>query len=540
MGDSGCYVTATCKLLIHSGQQSEDFTPDKCIEALKKHGLLSNSGNLSFTDTEKTKKFLAEYAPELEYSYTSAKTMNQATAVSTIRNYINDGYYVIVRVPSSGTSGMHFIAVDEVKDNDIYVMDNNRIYALYSAGKSVTDITKFKYTGKKAYPAGPKTSTSSSASSGWTISDIATGISQQIKEFAKSQVKIQTKTQPGENMEQGKPFYFKGTITSGYNITSATVSVLTPDRKLLGSQWSKTVAPNKTTVDIATSGLDSLKFGNLAPGSYILLLTAENSVHKTNRWEQAFSIKGKVAASTPTPKPAAAQTTTQPTQPQVPQSTLTIAPTTWPGQNMAQGKPFYFKGKITSNYIITSTTISILSPDRSTIYQSATFTPNKKEVDIATSGLDSLKFGKLAPGSYIFQLIAKDDSDSNPQTWEQSFSIKGTTATSVASTLTIAPTTRPGQNMPKGKPFYFKGKITSNYNITSATISILTPDRKLLSSKWSITITPQNTKTVDIATSGLDGLKFGNLPSGSYIFQLTVKDASGSAPKTWEQAFSIR
>lgn len=52
MGNSGCYITATCKLLIHSGQQSEDFTPAQCLEALKKYGLISNGGDLSFSSNK--------------------------------------------------------------------------------------------------------------------------------------------------------------------------------------------------------------------------------------------------------------------------------------------------------------------------------------------------------------------------------------------------------------------------------------------------------------------------------------------------------
>ena len=530
MENVGCYVTATCKLLIHSGQQGEDFTPDKCLEALKKHGLLSNGGSLSFRDAAKTKAFFAEYGPELEYSYTASNAMNRADAVKTVRGYIDEGYYVIVHMP--GGAG-HFVAVDEVRDNDVYVMDNKSVHGVYSGGRSIDDITKFKYSGGKSYPAGPK---DSDVTPGWSINDIVTGIRQKLQGYTKSRVYIQTETRPAMNMEQGKPFYFKGKITSGYNITSATVSILTADGKPLAPAQSTTVTPNKATVDIATSGLDSLKFGRLEPGSYLFRLTAKNAVGKTASWEQAFSIQGKLAASAaPTPTqpstaPVPVTPAPQPIQPQSPQSSLAISPSTKPGNDMEQGKPFYFKGKITSNYNVTSATVSILSPDGGATYQTRTITPNKTTVDIATSGLDSLKFGKLEPGSYLFRLTAKDASGKS-QTWEQAFSIKGT-----ASTLTISPTTKPGNDMARGKPFYFKGKITSNYNVTSATVSILSPDGG--ATYQTRTITPNKT-TVDIATSGLDSLKFGKLEPGSYLFRLTAKDASGKT-QTWEQTFSIR
>lgn len=537
MTGQGCYVTAVCKLLIHAGQQSEDFTPDKCLAALKEHGMLSTGGGMIPGNFNKS--FLPTYGPELEYKFTPAEGMTRSEAVKAVQNYIKEGYYVIIHMPEGAG---HYVAVDRVENNDIYVMDNGKVAGVYSnLQREIDDITRFQYSGSKSYPAGPKDS-SDSTTSGWSISDIVTGIRQKLQGFTKSRVYINTTTRPTENMEQGKPFYFKGKITSGYNISTATVSILTPGGQLLGPEWSKTVTPNKTTVDIATSGLDSLKFGNLEPGSYTMRLTAKNSIGRSAEWKEPFSIKSKTVTPAPTPTPAPVvptpaptpqpTPTPQPVQPQPPASSLTIAPTTWPGQDMEPGKPFYFKGSITSNYTITSATISILSPDRNTIYQTRTIAPNKTTVDIATSGLDSLKFGQLASGSYLFRLTAQDDSG-NTQAWEQAFSIK---SASVASTLTIAPTTKPGQNMAKGKAFYFKGKITSNYNITSATISILSPDGG--STYQTRTITPNKT-TVDIATSGLDSLKFGKLASGSYLFRLTATDASGKT-QTWEQAFSIR
>lgn len=114
-------------------------------------------------------------------------------------------------------------------------------------------------------------------------------------------------TEPGENLPQGKPFYFKGKITTTSKITSATISILSPDGKT--TYQTKTITPNTATVDIATSGLDALKFGQLSPGAYLFYLTATSQSGKTSSWQKGFSIAGAAPAPTPAPTPAPAPKT---------------------------------------------------------------------------------------------------------------------------------------------------------------------------------------------------------------------------------------
>lgn len=215
-------------------------------------------------------------------------------------------------------------------------------------------------------------------------------------------------------------------------------------------------------------------------------------------------------------------------------STLTISPTTQPGQNLPQGQPFYFKGSITSNYNITSATISILSPDGGTTYQTRTITPNKTTVDIATSGLDALKFGQLAPGSYFFCLTATDSYGQNAS-WQKGFSIAGATPTPAASTLTISPTTQPSDRMEHKTPFSFEGTITSNYDIsyTYAAVKDQETGRAYLTREDSPLVT-----RYDIKTSILNDLRLDQFARGRYTLEVIARDVSGKEVR-WQKDFSI-
>lgn len=100
-------------------------------------------------------------------------------------------------------------------------------------------------------------------------------------------LKIAPTTEPTEHMTLGAPFYFRGSITSGSAVTSATVSILSSDGSVLQT---RSITPNKTSVDILNDGLDSLKFGQLEEGAYTLKLTATDAAGATQEWSKVFSI----------------------------------------------------------------------------------------------------------------------------------------------------------------------------------------------------------------------------------------------------------
>lgn len=279
MASVGCLVTAIAKILVHSGQQDQTmFTPEECRQALLDTEMLSASGGI--LPRNYNNAFLPTYAPELTHEYSNSHSAwSKSSAISTISDKITDNYYVIVCVNNKSTGNTHWMAVDYVGD-DIYVMDNGGVVPLYGTSKysgGVVDQVYFKYSGSKSYPAIDSTT---------TIVPLS----------------INTTTKPTANMKEGSPFYFRGSITSGSSITSATVSILGANGTTVVQ--TKTVYPNATSVDILKGGLDDLKFGKLAVGGYYLYLTATDASGQTAEWKEPFSI-----GNAPLPNPTTATKT---------------------------------------------------------------------------------------------------------------------------------------------------------------------------------------------------------------------------------------
>lgn len=321
-------------------------------------------------------------------------------------------------------------------------------------------------------------------------------------EKPQSSLTISISRGPSGSLPQGKPFYFRGSITSNYAVKKATVSILNTNG---GTVQTKTVYPNKKSVDILADGLDDLKFGKLAPGAYTLTLSASDAAGSSKQWSSSFTIAGSAAASS-----------------------LAIQVKSGPSGTLPQGKPFYFSGTITSNYKVTSATVSILNSSGA-VEQTKTVYPNKTTVDFLAGGLDDLKFGKLACGSYTMTLSATDSSGST-QKWSSRFSIGAP-----SNTLRIQLTSAPSGTVAYGKPFYCRGSITSNYAISSATVSIKNASGTTVQTK---TVYP-NQKSVDILAGGLDDLKFGKLAKGSYTFHLTAQDENGGRD-SYSSSFTVR
>lgn len=228
---------------------------------------------------------------------------------------------------------------------------------------------------------------------------------------------INPTSEPGEHREVGSPFYFRGSITSSYNITSATVEILSGSTVV----QTRTVTPNKTNVDILKDGLDSLKFGQLGEGAYILRLTATDSSGATEEWSKAFSVGN--ASVDPPP------------------SELLLLPTHGPSEHHPQGSSLHFRGTASSNYLITTSSVQVRLDDNMTIIMEKVVTPNKYSIDALTDGLDSLKFEDLKEGNYNFWWLVSDASGTQ-KAWVAHFSVT-TPAPVVTPTPTPTPTPEP-------------------------------------------------------------------------------------------------
>ena len=91
--------------------------------------------------------------------------------------------------------------------------------------------------------------------------------------------------------------------------------------------------------------------------------------------------------------------------------TIYISMKNVPKGELPLGKVFPVKGKISSEFVITKVTESILDSEGKVV-QSNTVYPNKKEVDIAKDGLDKLRFKKLTAGEYTFTLDVENKAGS--------------------------------------------------------------------------------------------------------------------------------
>lgn len=228
------------------------------------------------------------------------------------------------------------------------------------------------------------TATNSAGTSTWSNSfNISGGPSP-------STLAINMTSAPSGTLRQGAKFYCRGTISSNYTISSVTTRITASGGSTVQTL---TVYPNKLTVDILNDGLDELKFAELKPGAYTLEYIAVDSSGKSANKNYNFQVAG----------------------------TLSINVTSKPVGTLPKGQPFFFRGSITSDYKITEATVSITNT-AGTVIQTKTVYPNKTSVDILADGLDSLKFGSLASGSYILNLSARDSSGTTAF-WSQPFSI---------------------------------------------------------------------------------------------------------------------
>lgn len=116
----GCAMTSTAIQIMRSGAQVPDgFDPGVFAKMMKENGGFDQGGNIQWSVV--TKIF-----PDFQFvDRINTKDINQ------IANLVNQGYYVILNVKS----GRHWVAVDRIEGNKIYMFDpgspNNEVGATY-------------------------------------------------------------------------------------------------------------------------------------------------------------------------------------------------------------------------------------------------------------------------------------------------------------------------------------------------------------------------------------------------------------------------
>ncbi|WP_273326539.1 hypothetical protein [Vallitalea guaymasensis] len=121
MGAWGCKITSLAILMVHAGVENEsNFNPGTLVDRYENAGFISHhsdinlDGNLSSSATTQSNSPNFYQVGRKDFTYSSFTSIHKQ-----IRDLLNDGYYVEVRVNNNG----HSIAVDYCSSSEVYIMD---------------------------------------------------------------------------------------------------------------------------------------------------------------------------------------------------------------------------------------------------------------------------------------------------------------------------------------------------------------------------------------------------------------------------------
>ncbi len=253
---------------------------------------------------------------------------------------------------------------------------------------------------------------------------------------------------------------------------------------------------------------------NLGPRKYGIQKWDDSSMKAPSKCTQYWVIKevglGKKGKAPAAGKPLVPLSATNVD----PGSTLSIRDETLPAE-ITEGSGFGVEGVINSNYRISEVSVQIIDSKGKAVI-SKTANPGVWGYDLAK--LDSsIKFGTLSPGSYTYQISAKDEKKSLVLA-KADFKVIAKPVSEV-SKLAISSVTAPS-SIYQGDGFSISGKITSNYNISQVSVSVFDQSGKPLLSATA------NPAAKSYNVSKLDAkIKFGSLSAGTYTYRVTAKDA---------------
>ncbi len=313
------------------------------------------------------------------------------------------------------------------------------------------------------------------------------------------------------NLPLNTAFDLKGTIHSNKEITEATVTVTREGE----TNPEKTVSfsPNNDYVDIISSSLNKLSFGKLKAGNYTLKYTAIAGDITFESEKYSFT----VGNSTETPAVNKSDVT------------FSITETGVPTEHLF-GTKFKLTGTIRSTQSeITKATVEVTKKGEVTPRDTTTIYPGSKSVNIEKTALNyDISFGTLPTGDYILKYTAIVD-DKPFYSDEYNFTVKE--PPKVTFSLTRVPT-----RITKGASYSLAGTISSNWDITEATVKIMKPGVKDPIAKVSIT---PDSNYVNIGASALNSdLRFGDIPTGDYI--LVYSAIAGGKSFGTQSSFSVK
>ncbi len=168
MKSSGCLVTAIAMLICHTGSaDASSFTPQTLVTYLNNNGGFTSGGALYWAKVNG-----AADGFSLSESKVSLANMTKAQKISTMAQYVKNGYGVIISVRNGG----HWVALDRIEGNTVYMLDpgdsSTDLFDTYS--ESAIDRLAI-YKGKHSGGSVSGSVTDDSSNSGSSDKVIATG-----------------------------------------------------------------------------------------------------------------------------------------------------------------------------------------------------------------------------------------------------------------------------------------------------------------------------------------------------------------------------
>lgn len=115
MKSSGCLVTAIAMLICHTGSaDASSFTPKTLVTYLNNNGGFTSGGALYWAKVNGAADGFSLYESKV-----SLANMTKAQKISTMAQYVKDGYGVIISVRNGG----HWVALDRIEGNTVYMLD---------------------------------------------------------------------------------------------------------------------------------------------------------------------------------------------------------------------------------------------------------------------------------------------------------------------------------------------------------------------------------------------------------------------------------
>lgn len=268
MANWGCLVTSIAIQMARAGVVEEDFNPGILRNELETDGFITHAstvaadGNLRYGEAFSQKNSPEYfYAGSKDWTYTSFGEIRK-----TIAALQEDDYYVIVSV----RFGDHFVAVEEVTQDDVKIIDPG--YDIDSLRSYDGGIMKGLYF---------KTNT--------TTAESAKGDSVQVED--KDGVTLSGATKPS-TLNVGDIFYCKGTITASKDnqLKHVVVGVYDENGSWMTGKCDMNI--NTCFYDIKTLADASVRFNILPRGefTYKVIIITEDGV-RTTLLEEEFTVK---------------------------------------------------------------------------------------------------------------------------------------------------------------------------------------------------------------------------------------------------------